>query len=168
VKRRFAISALIGASLLAGCGDSARISDPTRSAGAAAFDKGGNSDAAHACQQGGWQHLEGSDGTLFHNTGECVSFAAHGGTLVPIPQAPVITSFTFDGLDPNGNPIFTAVFTGASFGILNTDGCGPAIGIISGVPTTYPGLFPTTYVLTVTNQFGSATAAVSFSNVACA
>jgi hypothetical protein len=41
----------------------------------------GNSDAAHACQQGGWQNLVRQDGTGFTNTGDCVTYAANGGTL---------------------------------------------------------------------------------------
>jgi hypothetical protein len=36
----------------------------------------GNSDAAKACQQGGWQKLVREDGTPFKNTGDCVSYAA--------------------------------------------------------------------------------------------
>ncbi len=40
-----------------------------------------NSDAAHRCQQGGWEDLRGSDGTRFANQGECVSYAAQGGQL---------------------------------------------------------------------------------------
>jgi hypothetical protein len=43
---------------------------------------GGNSDAAKACQNGGWQHYVRSDGTAFKNEGACVSYAAHGGKLV--------------------------------------------------------------------------------------
>jgi hypothetical protein len=42
---------------------------------------GGNSDAAKACRQGGWQHLYRTDGTGFKNEGDCVSYAAHGGKL---------------------------------------------------------------------------------------
>jgi hypothetical protein len=42
----------------------------------------GNSDNAHACQQGGWQNLVRQDGTGFSNTGDCVSYAANGGKLV--------------------------------------------------------------------------------------
>jgi opacity protein-like surface antigen len=46
-----------------------------------------NSDAAHACQQGGYLVLSGgtADGpdasVTFKNTGDCVSYAAHGGIL---------------------------------------------------------------------------------------
>jgi type II secretory pathway pseudopilin PulG len=40
-----------------------------------------NSDAAHACQQGGWQHLYRGDLSAFANQSDCVSYAANGGTL---------------------------------------------------------------------------------------
>jgi hypothetical protein len=49
---------------------------------------GGNSGAAHACQQGGWAELVGSNGETFRNTGECVSFAARGGTFGEPPPPP--------------------------------------------------------------------------------
>ncbi|MBK8022397.1 MAG: hypothetical protein IPK19_13470 [Chloroflexi bacterium] len=48
---------------------------------------GGNSDAAHQCQQGGWQTLVRSDGSGFRNQGDCVSYAAQGGVLV-LPVQP--------------------------------------------------------------------------------
>ena len=44
---------------------------------------GGNSPSAKLCQRGGWMHLQGSDGTQFASETECVSFGAHGGTIVP-------------------------------------------------------------------------------------
>jgi hypothetical protein len=47
-----------------------------------------NSDAAHACQQNGWQNLFRQDGTAFANQSECVSYAAQGGTLRPGVTAP--------------------------------------------------------------------------------
>jgi hypothetical protein len=52
--------------------------------GTASAAPGGNSAAAHACQKGGFATLRGTDGTLFNNVGECVSYAAHGGTLEAI------------------------------------------------------------------------------------
>ena len=52
----------------------------------AGADAGGNSANAHACQQGGWQHLFRSDGTSFANQGACVSYAARGGTLKSAQQ----------------------------------------------------------------------------------
>jgi hypothetical protein len=52
---------------------------------------GGNSGNAQSCQQGGWRNLARQDGTGFTNAGDCVSYAAHGGTLVakPAPITPV-------------------------------------------------------------------------------
>ena len=44
---------------------------------------GGNSDSAKACYQGGWQNLYRSpDGSAFANQGDCVSYAAKGGTFL--------------------------------------------------------------------------------------
>jgi hypothetical protein len=40
---------------------------------------GGNSGAAHLCQNGGYLTLLPASGTAFTNTGDCVSYAAHGG-----------------------------------------------------------------------------------------
>jgi hypothetical protein len=45
-------------------------------------DAGGNSEAALLCQQGGWQDLVREDQTRFENVGDCVDYAARGGTLV--------------------------------------------------------------------------------------
>lgn len=158
MNRRLSIVALLGASILAACGDATHIGDPTRSGGAASFAKDGNSDAAHACQQGGWQHLQGSDGTLFGNTGDCVSYAAHGGTLVPIPVLPVITSFSFDGtvdqcatLNRTG-ALFTAVFSNGAGTI--TDPFGGITPVTSGIQVTLT-LSSGDYVLTVSNPSGS-------------
>ena len=41
----------------------------------------GNSGAAKSCQKGGYKNLFRADGTGFRNTGQCVSYAAHGGTF---------------------------------------------------------------------------------------
>jgi len=49
-----------------------------------AYAAGGNSAAAHACQQGGYFNFVRSDGSIFNNVGECVSYAANGGDLVPV------------------------------------------------------------------------------------
>jgi len=42
---------------------------------------GGNSAAAKACQENGWQQWRRADQTSFSNSGDCASYAAHGGTL---------------------------------------------------------------------------------------
>ena len=47
----------------------------------------GNSANAKLCQEGGWIQLVTSDGATFASHGECVSYAAGGGTLVPKPSA---------------------------------------------------------------------------------
>jgi hypothetical protein len=48
--------------------------------------KGGNSENAKLCQQGGYEDWVRADQTPFANVGECVSYAAQGGTLTaPTP-----------------------------------------------------------------------------------
>jgi len=44
----------------------------------------GNADNAKACQKNGWKTLVRADQTKFKNQGDCVSYAAQGGT----PQSP--------------------------------------------------------------------------------
>jgi hypothetical protein len=53
-------------------------------AGSAIAAPGGNSANAKLCQKGGWQTLQTTSGELFANQGECVSYAARGGTLVAV------------------------------------------------------------------------------------
>ena len=57
-----------------------------------AFAGGGNSDNAKRCQQGGYTSLMQSDGTHFRNAGDCVSYAAQGGTLVAVPTVGFVAS----------------------------------------------------------------------------
>ena len=61
---------------------------------------GGNSDAANACKQGGWQNLVRQDGTGFNNQGDCVSYAAQGGVPKskgrPQPTAVSAPMFNYD------------------------------------------------------------------------
>ena len=68
---------------------------------------GGNSAAAHACQKGGYVDLVGSGGETFRNTGECVSFVAHGGTFMTLTGivVPAGATVTFD------NPTLSACNT---------------------------------------------------------
>jgi hypothetical protein len=63
----------------------------------------GNSDAAKACQKGGYANLVGADGTQFANEGECVSYAARGGALVLDPGCRAAA--TALGLNPAGYTI---------------------------------------------------------------
>jgi hypothetical protein len=69
---------------------------------------GGNSDAAKACQQGGWQNLVRQDGTGFKNTGDCVSYAAQGG--VPTAKS-TAGSENFSEFDATATP---ATFSGGT------------------------------------------------------
>src|SRR5215218_280429 len=48
---------------------------------------GSNSVNAKKCYKGGWQRFQGSDGTRFASEEACVSYAAQGGTIIPIPTA---------------------------------------------------------------------------------
>ena len=51
-------------------------------AGSAVAAKGGNSANAHLCQNGGWQTLVTPTGGTFADEAACVSYGAHGGTVV--------------------------------------------------------------------------------------
>jgi hypothetical protein len=65
---------------------------------------GGNSDAANACKQGGWQNVVREDGTGFKNQGDCVSYAAKGGVPKAKPAAapnPIAVSAPMFNLDVN-------------------------------------------------------------------
>lgn len=68
----------------------------------AAADQGGNSAAAHSCQQGGYASLFAQDGSTFANAGECTSYAAKGGELAGLSLTADRASngrfsFTFSG-----------------------------------------------------------------------
>src|SRR5690606_33310867 len=55
----------------------------------------GNSDAAHACHQGGYANLVGVNGETFANAGQCVRFVAQGGTFAedePLPEGTIVVS----------------------------------------------------------------------------
>jgi len=71
---------------------------------------GGNSDAAHACQQAGYLTLTGTNGTsdtTFTNTGACVSYAAQGGTLVLLTAAaPCLNGGYANLTSASGSPAF--------------------------------------------------------------
>jgi hypothetical protein len=51
---------------------------------------GGNSASADACHNGGWQALVGAYAAAFANQGDCVSYAAKGGTLSPKSASQVL------------------------------------------------------------------------------
>jgi hypothetical protein len=73
--------------------------------------KSGNSGAAAACQSGGFVDWTDAAGDGFRNTGACVSYAAHGGTLVPVVVEPVNPfSVSYRAAGANG---FQATVTGS-------------------------------------------------------
>jgi hypothetical protein len=64
---------------------------------------GGNSNAAHLCQHGGWKHWVREDQTPFKNSGACVSYAAHGGTLTEPKSAAQRLCESLGGVFAPGN-----------------------------------------------------------------
>ena len=68
---------------------------------------GGNSAASAACEDGGYLDVTDAAGNAFRNSGACVSYAAHGGTLVPVAVNPFSVSYSSSG--PNR---FQATLTG--------------------------------------------------------
>jgi hypothetical protein len=85
-----------------------------------------NSADAKLCQQGGWQTVGGADQTVFDNAGECTSYAARGGTVVPLlqifadqrcvspssPPSSVCITVTGFGLEPESDAVITLVIEG--------------------------------------------------------
>jgi hypothetical protein len=107
----------------------------------------GNSAAAHACQNGGWQDLVTSDGATFANQDECVAYAAHGGVLAPKPPTPTGSlSLAFSNCSPYTDPTFdicsaTLGGTGAQPGS-DITWCGSTTGCTSlGLPVNGAGIF---------------------------
>jgi hypothetical protein len=50
---------------------------------------GGNSANAAKCEEGGYLDYTDAQGNPFKNEGQCTSYAARGGTLVPVPTADI-------------------------------------------------------------------------------
>lgn len=83
----------------------------------------GNSAAALLCQKGGYANLMRTDGSMFSNAGQCVSYAAHGGQLVPIPAYLVLTEPTiistpkcWAGVTAGVTPTLPALFDSKTYG----------------------------------------------------
>jgi hypothetical protein len=102
------------------------------------------------CQKGGWSGLHTSDGTAFKNQGDCVSYAAKGGTLASTQSTCDGTTCTYT--DPVSHTSVTApqgALLSVTFGPPNEPyGCnantGPSVGAIATyVPDpTYAGPSP--------------------------
>ena len=113
-RRLATIASLAAAAFVVAC-DAGTPVEPVQSA--LAIQSSRNADAAHACNNGGYANLRRVDGSAFKNVGECVSYAAKGGSF-----GPAIESFVL-----NGNNCFfgtyTAVFSGGT-------------GVVNGTPVT--------------------------------
>jgi len=100
---------------------------------------GGNSNAVHLCQHGGWKHWVRADQTPFKNSGACVSYAAHGGTLTKPKSAARLLCESLAGVfaPGSGNTLWFCTYTWSSAAydaLVNrcfADG-GNAFGIVSG------------------------------------
>ncbi len=68
----------------------------------------GNSAAAAACRNGGYVNWTDADGNPFKNEGDCVSYAARGGVLVPVATGPFSVAYS-----SIGSGVFRAVITGS-------------------------------------------------------
>ena len=71
---------------------------------------GGNATASAACEGAGHLDWTDADGNAFRNTGACVSYAARGGTLVPVVVDVNPFSIAYSASGANG---FVATVTGA-------------------------------------------------------
>jgi len=98
--------------------------------GAAYAAQNGNSAAAALCQKGGYANVMRIDGSLFTNTGECVSYAARGGQLVPLPATLVLTEPTvitvprcWAGAIGGVTPSLPALFNTGTFGNASANLC---------------------------------------------
>lgn len=60
----------------------------------AAAGEGGNAESAHACQDGGFANwVRAEDLTGFTNSGDCASYTAQGGTLLPLDAISCVTGW---------------------------------------------------------------------------
>ncbi len=75
----------------------------------------GNSQAAAACQKGGWQLVRGVNGEVFANQGQCVSYAARSGEL-PVPTVLYVDM---------GNPASEASFSLQGWGTAEDEAVNP-------------------------------------------
>jgi len=114
---------------------------------------GGNSDAAKACQKGGWQNLMRQDGTGFKNEGDCVAYAAQGGKLLScagsedfseFPEFSTPTTFSGGTIDDPYGPAGGVVVQGSFL-----DG-----GFPLGAHVLFSGLDSDSFQLSFTNPTG--------------
>ena len=154
---KIALTTLVLAGFTTAC-DSSVTTPSLDSDASVAFAKGGNSEAAKACQNGGHQTMEGADGTAFTNAGECVSYVAKGGVIRPI--GPRIIEIDSRGIACSG-PISTWT---VNVYMIYSGGTGTVNGypLTSGVDLTIPQTTDRLYEFVVTNGTQSVTEVRSF------
>ncbi len=123
---------------------------------------GGNSANAQKCQKGGWQTFVRSDGSAFANQGECVSYAAKGGSLQPKPTCtPGSENFSGDAefSQPTtfaGGTIDTAYGSESGVeGAVYVQGTSYFGGFADGTHLIYSGRGVNSFTLTFTKPVGS-------------
>jgi hypothetical protein len=99
---------------------------------------GGNSANAAKCEEGGYLDYTDAQGNAFKNAGQCTSYAARGGQLVPVPTGPDISidqaagTISGTGFTPNSTIALRGDLTPSS-----------AFFEVSGIPTDATGAFTT-------------------------
>lgn len=74
-----------------------------------------NSTAAQSCQQGGYRDLSPDGTTPFRNAGACASFAANGGTLVPMQTCPTTAQVALNTTSmQSSTPTWMSVYSASS------------------------------------------------------
>jgi hypothetical protein len=118
----------------------------------------GNSDAAKACQKGGWQELVREDGTEFMNTGDCVSYAAQGGMLEPKPTCVAGSEDFSDDAEFSQPTTFTGGTIDTAYGIdggIFVQGSSWGGGFADGTHLLFTGTTVNSFRLTFTEAVGS-------------
>jgi len=146
------VTSLALAGFLAACDSS--VTQPSLADDASvAFAKGGSSDAAKACQNGGHTTLEGADGTAFTNAGECVSYVAKGGVVRPRGGSPSISAIESLGIDCTVLPWTVTLVMTFSGGTGTVNGYPMTSDVALTIPQSADGL----YEFVVTNGTQSVT-----------
>jgi len=115
----------------------------------AAADGDGNAAAAHKCQQGGYASLFAQGGSTFANSGQCTSYAAHGGDFAGMGMAPgpvtdgtFAISFSGFGLEPGSTDYGCVRYLPSGIGVCAwgpADSTGTFSATDAGFPCTWAG-----------------------------
>jgi hypothetical protein len=86
---------------------------------------GGNEANAAKCAEGGYLNYTDAEGNPFKNEGQCTSYAARGGQLVPVQTADITLdqaggSISGTGFTPNSSITLTRVYSPSGFTFTDT------------------------------------------------